>query len=308
MESAGTEGRRTLSESETHAPESGHSVNPGASTSAFAGETAPLLRRFRTDLHVHSVLSPCAELEMGAPEIIQRASREEITLLALTDHNAVANVPALMEAAEVERERLRVSGTDDGSIPRILCGVEVQTEEDIHLVALFRSAEDGFAFQEWLWEALPSRANDPDIFGYQLIIDGKNAVLDQVATLLVQGVSRSVEEVIAEIRHRGGLSFLAHVDRPGFSYVEVLGPVPEDLAVDAVELSRRLSAEEALAWRSRLGARTILRSSDAHRLEDLRREHCMELLLAEPTFDEVALALRNEAGRRVLWPWEETPP
>ncbi len=308
MENAGTEGCRARSGSETHSPESGHSASSGASMSAFSGETAPLLRRFRADLHVHSVLSPCAELEMGAPEIVHRAIGEKIALLALTDHNAVANVPALTEAAEAQRENLRASGTDDGGIPRILCGVEVQTEEDIHLVALFRSVEDGFSFQEWLWEALPSRANDPDIFGYQLIIDGKNAVLDQVATLLVQGVSRSVEEVIAEIRRRGGLSFLAHVDRPGFSYVEVLGPVPEDLAVDAVELSRRLSAEEALAWRNRLGARTILRSSDAHRLEDLRREHCMELLLAEPTFDEVALALRNEAGRRVLWPWEEAPP
>ncbi|WP_084460378.1 PHP domain-containing protein [Aminiphilus circumscriptus] len=308
MENAGTGGRRARSETEVHAPESGHPANSGASTSPVAGATALLLRRFRVDLHVHSVLSPCAELEMGAREIVRRASREGIALLALTDHNAVANVPALAEAAEAERERLRASGVDDGGIPRILCGVEVQTEEDIHLVALFRSAEDGFVFQEWLWKSLPSRANDPDIFGYQLIIDGKNAVLDQVETLLVQGVSRSVDEVIAEIRRRGGLSFLAHVDRPGFSYVAVLGSVPEDLAVDAVELSRRLSAEEALVWRDRLGSRTILRSSDAHRLEDLRREHCMELLLAEPTFDEVALALRNEAGRCVLWPWEETPP
>jgi hypothetical protein len=245
---------------------------------------------------------------MGAPEIIQRARREEISLLALTDHNAVANVPALIEAVEAERERLRGSGMDDGRLPRILCGVEVQTEEDIHLVGLFRSVEDGFAFQKWLWDSLPSRSNDPDIFGYQLIINGKNEVLDQVATLLVQGVSRSVEEVIAEIRRRGGLSFLAHVDRSVFSYVAVLGSIPEDLSIDAVELSRRLSAEEALAWRKLLGTRTILRSSDAHRLEDLRREHCMELLLAEPTFDEVALALRNEAGRCVLWPWEETLP
>lgn len=307
MKNAEAENSRAASAA--HFPGRNASPLPVEEGTSSAVEEKPVLRRFRADFHVHSVLSPCAELEMGAPEIVRRAAEEGIVLLALTDHNATANVPALMEAAEAQRRERESSDPGGDGVPHILCGAEVQTEEDIHVVGLFRSVEEGLSFQKWLWKHLPPRANDPGIFGYQLVLDGENSVIEEVETLLVQGVACSLENVLAEIRRRGGLSFLAHVDRPVFSYVAVFGPVPEGLPVDAVELSRRLSREEASAWRDRLGTRTVLRSSDAHRLDDLRREHCMELLLAEPTFDEVVLALRNEKGRRVLWPWgEDAPP
>ena len=115
-----------------------------------------------------------------------------------------------------------------------------------------------------------------------------------------------MDEVIRRIREDGGLSILAHLDREAFSYWAVLGPVPDDLPVDAVELSWRLSRESAERWRRHFPGRTVVRSSDAHRLEDLAvRRGCL-MRLAEPTFDEVARALRGERGREVFWPWDET--
>ena len=45
------------------------------------------LRTFRADLHVHTVLSPCAGIEMIPPLIVEEALERGIRLIAITDHN-----------------------------------------------------------------------------------------------------------------------------------------------------------------------------------------------------------------------------
>jgi 3',5'-nucleoside bisphosphate phosphatase len=37
------------------------------------------MKRFRADLHVHTVLSPCAEVEMIPPLIVQERSKSRST-------------------------------------------------------------------------------------------------------------------------------------------------------------------------------------------------------------------------------------
>ena len=57
------------------------------------------MKKYRADLHVHTVLSPCAEVEMIPPLIVQKALELTIDLIAITDHNASANVYAVQRAA-----------------------------------------------------------------------------------------------------------------------------------------------------------------------------------------------------------------
>lgn len=40
------------------------------------------------DFHVHTLLSPCAEIEMTPHHIVMQAAEYGIQLLAVTDHNA----------------------------------------------------------------------------------------------------------------------------------------------------------------------------------------------------------------------------
>ncbi len=61
------------------------------------------MKKFRADLHVHTVLSPCAEVEMIPPLIVQQALEQKIDLIAITDHNASANVGAVQKAAAGHR-------------------------------------------------------------------------------------------------------------------------------------------------------------------------------------------------------------
>ena len=53
----------------------------------------------RAEFHVHTVLSPCASVEMIPPLIIRAAEEKNIQLIAITDQNATYNVSAVMQAA-----------------------------------------------------------------------------------------------------------------------------------------------------------------------------------------------------------------
>ena len=55
------------------------------------------MKEFRADLHVHTVLSPCAEIEMLPPLIVSEAKVRGIDLIAITDHNASANISAVQK-------------------------------------------------------------------------------------------------------------------------------------------------------------------------------------------------------------------
>jgi predicted metal-dependent phosphoesterase TrpH len=80
----------------------------------------------RTDLHIHSCLSPCADDEMTPFDLVGLSKLNGLELIALTDHNSTKNCPAAALAA-------REYGI--GFIP----GAEVNTAEDIHCICLFPS-------------------------------------------------------------------------------------------------------------------------------------------------------------------------
>ncbi|MFN2305259.1 MAG: PHP domain-containing protein, partial [Anaerolineales bacterium] len=82
------------------------------------------MKTFLAELHVHTVLSPCAGVEMIPPLIVQTALENGINLIAITDHNASENVDAVMKAAQ---------GLDLTVLP----GMELQTEEEVHSLCLF---------------------------------------------------------------------------------------------------------------------------------------------------------------------------
>lgn len=46
---------------------------------------------YNCDLHIHSVLSPCAGLEMSSRNIVGRAREVGLDIIAITDHNMAEN-------------------------------------------------------------------------------------------------------------------------------------------------------------------------------------------------------------------------
>lgn len=249
-----------------------------------------MLTEYYVDLHIHTVLSPCGELEMGAPEIIDRVRETGIDIIAVTDHNECSNVRALQQA----------SGPGG---PLVLAGIEVQTSEDIHVVLIFPDVDKAEDYQKWLRKGFMDAPNRPEVFGYQLVIDQFNNIVEEVETLLVQGVRYSIDEVISRSRENGAISILAHIDRPSFSFPAVLGPIPADYPVDAFELSPNIQTDKAEEFRGLYPQRTIIRSSDSHDLKNIQRAKCTTMLLEKPGFDEISMAIHGRNGRCVIWPW-----
>lgn len=208
----------------------------------------------RFDLHVHSCLSPCASLEMSPAEIVRRAAAAGLDGVALTDHQSARNCPAFAECAR----RAGIAA---------LFGLEVQTAEEIHAVALFDTPDQAIALTEAVYAALPKRVNDPETFGDQPVVTWDDEIVELEWRILAMGCRLPVQDVADRVRSLGGLLVAAHADRPNFSVLGTLGAVPEG-CFDAVELSR--TADEA-EWSSRLSGHALVRSSDAHHPGDVAR-------------------------------------
>ncbi|HZW04812.1 MAG TPA: PHP domain-containing protein, partial [Anaerolineaceae bacterium] len=91
------------------------------------------MKDFRAELHVHTVLSACAEIEMLPPLIVEEALAKGIDVIAITDHNTTGNVAAVQRAA------LGINLT-------VLPGMELQTREEVHVLCLFDTLDQAEAF------------------------------------------------------------------------------------------------------------------------------------------------------------------
>ena len=218
------------------------------------------------DLHIHSCLSPCANLEMSPSEIVARAVAAGIDGIALTDHQSARNTPAIAECA-------RRAGL------KCLFGMEVQTAEEVHTVALFDTVEQALALTNWVYEAMPKRVNDPETFGDQPVVTWDDDIVEMEWRILAMGCRRTIPETAAKVHELDGLYIAAHIDRPNFSVISALGAIPEPPPTtncqqpttkyfDAVELSR--TADESL-WLPKAAGYAVIRSSDAHNLDDVVR-------------------------------------
>ena len=249
------------------------------------------LSEYYVDLHLHSVLSPCASLDMGALDIVRKVRSEGISVIAVTDHNHIANYKALRDAA-----------TDLDEPLLILPGMEVQSMEDVHVVVIFPDENTAYEYKDWLWQKMPNIKNREDKFGYQLIIDKDGNIIDREEVLLIQGAMRTVDEISSEALRMLCIVIMAHIDRPSFSYEAVLGPLPDEFQCSALELSPKVSDSSIAEWSEKYPGRILIKSSDAHDLNQISCSKCSRMKLGGLSFEEISLALKHEKGREVLYP------
>ncbi len=243
------------------------------------------MQPYRADMHIHTVLSPCGDLEMTPAFIVRRARECGLDMIGITDHNSTR------QCAEIRR-----IGEREGVF--VVCGAEVTTQEEVHCLAFMEDDEALAEFQKYLSAHLPKIGNDVELFGYQLVVNEAEEVLDQEPYLLISGLDQSLEEVGREVHRLGGVFIPAHIDKKQNSLLSQLGFVPPDVEMDALEISPRIEREEFLATYPKLGRRTLISSSDAHLPEELGRRQTIFNMNAL-TFAEFRAALRGEDGRSV---------
>lgn len=233
----------------------------------------------RFDLHLHSALSACAENAMSPRQIVARALDSRLDMIAVTDHNASAHAPLMARL-----------GADSGLT--VVPGMEVTTREEVHVLALFAELAGLHAFQETVDNALPEARNDTEFFGWQLVYDEHDEVVDVDERLRQIGTSLGLDRLTEHIRACGGVAIPAHVFRSRNSLTSQLGFVNPDGGYDAVEVSVRTWRRQGLRLGQRIAGYPVVVGSDAHFVEDIGR-FCLEVPTPVHTVPELLGALRQ---------------
>lgn len=240
------------------------------------------MKTFLAELHIHTVLSPCAGVEMIPPLIVKAALEHGINLIAITDHNASANVPAVIKAAK-------------GSDLTVLPGIELQTEEEVHALCLFDTLEQLTSMQNIIDKALPDLENNVEFFGEQFVVDETGDFIRREDRLLLTSTRLSFEEAFRAVTDLDGLFIPAHVNRQAFGLIYHLGFVPPDLEIEALEISRHISLEKAHKEYPHIQKYPLIQSGDVHYLDDFLGIN--RFLLLEPTISEIKMAFKGINGR-----------
>lgn len=236
-----------------------------------------MLKEFLSDLHIHTCLSPCTEIEMLPGAIVAQAREAGLHAIGVADHNSAENALAVKRIGEP-------AGLS------VIMGMEITSAEEVHVLGYFETREGLLKMQEIVYRNLPGE-NDEEKFGQQVVVGDDGLPCGFSERLLIGSTVLSIEEIVAAIHGLGGLAIASHIDREGFGILGQLGFVPPGLALDALEVSRPGFAGMPPGF-------PMVTSSDAHSLSDIGK-NATRFVVEEMTISEMRKALAGHDGRSV---------
>jgi len=246
-----------------------------------------MLKQFRGDLHIHTCLSPCADLTMSPRRVVAKAVKEGLDMIAICDHNSAENARAAAAAAANKKIT-------------VLPGMEITTSEEVHIIALFDEIHQVLDLQRIVYEHLPPEENREDIFGEQIIANEFDDVEGYNNRLLMAATRLTLEKWVDEIHTLGGLVIASHIDREACnSIIGQLGFIPPGLELDALEISSHISRSRALERYPGIETFPLITSSDAHYLQDIGKASTC-FLLGAPCVADIRKAFKKQEGRHLL--------
>lgn len=209
------------------------------------------------DLHIHSCLSPCGDMDMTPNNIVNMAKLLELDAIAVSDHNSAKNLPATAKLAE-----------QNGLL--LVPAIEACSAEEVHLLCLFQTLEGALSCSELLESHLPDIPNDPEIFGRQVILDEEDHPIGEEKKLLINALDLGIDRLLPLVRECGGLVIPAHVDKNAYSILSNLGYIPPEYGFSCIEVKHP-------PFDCGFQGKTIT-NSDAHYLEHIHeREYALEV-------------------------------
>lgn len=233
----------------------------------------------RADLHIHTVLSPCGDLEMSPANIIHIARQKGLGIIGITDHNSTRQAPII-----------RDWGKEQGIF--VLTGAEVTTKEEVHCLAFFSNDEELSEFQHYLDDHLPTILNNPDKFGDQVVANIHDEIIYQEEKLLISALDQNIGEIEKKVRQLNGIFIPAHIDKQRFSLLSQLGFIPTGLHYDALELCANTNPGTFISIHPELYLSPFIQSSDAHYPEDIGKVFTL-LSPEEISFESIRLSIQK---------------
>lgn len=214
------------------------------------------MSNFYYDFHIHSCLSPCGDSDMTPGNIAGMAFIKGLQVVALTDHNTCRNCPPFLKAAE-----------EYGLIA--IPGMELTTQEEVHVLCLFAELEDALLFDSYVYEHLLPIPNNPDIFGKQELYNEKDEVIGEEPYLLINATDISFDSVNELMTRFHGVMIPAHLDKQTTSLLSNLGFIPPDSQFKVAELHQLENLHRIMKDNPYLNQCRIICNSDAHYLEHI---------------------------------------
>jgi 3',5'-nucleoside bisphosphate phosphatase len=232
--------------------------------------------RYEADLHIHSVLSPCADFLMTMENIFTKLKENNIKIFSITDHNSCGNSRQFMKRAEKEGVLF---------IP----GIEIQTAEEIHITAYFKTIEELENIAEAVLKTLPNIENREEIYGYQLILDESDDYCEKELRFLTGASSMGIDDIYSIIKKNNGIFIPAHIDRSN-SLISNIGYFPK-FNYDGVEIYNISKARELI---EKYDIKyPVFSNSDAHFIEQIGKAK-ISIEMDKLTIEEFFLAVKNK--------------
>lgn len=243
---------------------------------------------YKADLHIHTVISPCGDLEMSPSNIVAKAKEMGLGIIGIADHNCTKHGPLISSLAAKEDIY-------------VLMGAEVTTKEEAHCLCFFPNEGTLSAFQRFLEEKLPPIPLDIKHFGFQVVVNEQEEIVEELPYLLIAAIDASIDQVEQKVHELGGLFIPAHINKNKFSVISQLGFIPFDLNYDALEISPHTTKPKFCLTLPQLEQKTFIQCSDAHLIEGIGSAFT-NIYIENKSFDEIKMALHNQQGRYVEIP------
>ena len=241
--------------------------------------------KLKVDLHIHTVLSPCADLDMSPRNIVKAALDNGLHVIGITDHNSTLQCPIIQKIA-----------ADCGIL--VLAGAEVTSREEVHNLVFFETDEKRLLFQHFIEKKQKKIKNNPKNMGYQVLVDENDNILKEIDHYLGMALDAGIDEIAEMVHSLNGLYIPAHINRTRYGLISQLGFVPTDIKADALEIFNRTSIQQFLKENNQLNDFTFVRDSDSHYINNVGMFYST-FNVEQPSFAEIKLALKRERGRKV---------
>lgn len=214
-------------------------------------------RLIKADVHLHTCLSPCADLTQSPKRIMEKIIDNNFDLIFITDHNSMANAKASMDA-----------GKNSGSI-KVYPGMEITTREEIHILSLFENLENAESTQDYINNYLPDVYFEKER-KEQIIVNENDEVEGFYGKSLFSAVDLGIDGIIDLIHANKGIAVAAHIDRQSFSVISQLGFIPRNCKLDALEISPNMNLHDAEEIYKEYSMKyKFLKGSDSHSLNTI---------------------------------------
>jgi hypothetical protein len=201
--------------------------------------------------------------------------------IAVTDHNGIANAKVCYEI-----------GRTLGLI--VIPGMEVQTVEDVHSIALFPTIAALEAFYKKISENRLLIKNKPEKFGHQYIYNASDEIIDEDPYYLISPFNITLKEMIKIAKSLEGIVFPAHINRNSYSIIKSLGFIDKDLDIQNIEWYGKRPIDAENFEKRMFKSYRELCNSDAHELIQIsEKENYIEV--EEKSIEGILKTLRSDS-------------